>query len=306
MNRHEYMHLLAERDALQRMIADTPVEEAIDRLSLESRLAVIDEQIAQAVVNEREPARARLTFRGRPVIGSHGIFADFGMKAVSSFTEAVTTIAASLEVQLAAVGRIPNREQNQLLITSTAVGSFGFDLEEYRRGQLPLVEQSAVERALELTQSLLQGTIEENDELLADAAAELDRRALERVRDFIKTLADNDAVCALSFRNHLFRFRDVDQVRRSFERLSHENLTEEEVTLEVQFLGALPHRRSFEFRLLGSEEILFGKISAGVEQLDAINDHRHQTVRARMMVTRVGNGRPRYSLLAMPDWDGAA
>ncbi len=306
MNRSEYLHLLGERVALQRMIASTPAEEALDRLSMETRLAVVNEQIDRAGVAEREPARARLTFRGRPVIGSYGIFADFGMKAVNSFTEAVTAIAASLTAPLAAMGPIPNREQNQLLITDTAIGSFGFELEECRSGRLPLAEQSAVELALERTRSLLQGTIEANDELLADSAAELDRRALDRVRDFIKTLADNDAVCALSFGDQIFRFNDVSQVRRSFERISQENLTEEDVTLDVQFLGALPHRRTFEFRLPGNDEVLFGKISPVVEHLDAINDHRHQTVRARLMVTRVGSGRPRYLLLTLPEWNQPA
>ncbi len=34
------------------------------------------------------------------------------------------------------MGPIPNRDQNQLLITNTAVGSFGFELEEYCAEQL--------------------------------------------------------------------------------------------------------------------------------------------------------------------------
>jgi hypothetical protein len=37
---------------------------------------------------------------------------------------------ASLAAPLAAMGRIPNRDQHQLLITSTALGSFGFELDE--------------------------------------------------------------------------------------------------------------------------------------------------------------------------------
>ena len=130
-------------------------------------------------------ARAKLTFDGVPVIRSHGIFADFGMKAVSSFTDAVASIAASLTTPLAAMGRIPNRDQNQLLITSTAVGSFGFELEEHSAEQLVLGLENAspVAIALERTQALLQSTLGDDD-ALADIASETDPRALDKVRNF--------------------------------------------------------------------------------------------------------------------------
>ena len=59
------------------------------------------------------------------MVGGYGIFADFGTKIVGALNEAVTSVAASLSGGLAAKGPIPNREKNQLLITSTAVGSFG-------------------------------------------------------------------------------------------------------------------------------------------------------------------------------------
>lgn len=143
MNRGEYLQLLGEKTAVERMIAETPEEGAIDRASLSARLENVEEALAQAKPDEREPARVRLTFKGRPVIGSHGIFAEFGMKAVNGFAESVTAMAASLIAPLAAMGPIPNRGQHQLLITNTALGSFGFELEEHRTGQLTLGDGSA-------------------------------------------------------------------------------------------------------------------------------------------------------------------
>ncbi|MDG4560912.1 MAG: hypothetical protein P9E88_06430 [Candidatus Competibacter sp.] len=302
MNRQDALHLLGERSALQRMIADTPEEEVLDRGSLIARLEEVEYQIAQAQIDEREPARARLTFKGRPVIDSHGIFADFGMKAVNSFTEAVAAVAASLTAPLAAMGPIPNREQNQLLITSTALGSFGFELEEYRLGQLTLDDQSTVELALERTQNLLQGSTDPDDELLADSAAELDQRALDKVRAFINTLAENDATCTLQFRNRAFRFTDSGQVRRSLQRISQDNLHEEEQILKGEFQGVLPKRRTFEFKLQETDEVIAGKIGPAIATADEFNAHLYQTVSVRLMVTRVGNGQPRYLLLEMPDW----
>ena len=185
MNRSDRQHLVAERTFLEARLAELPPTARLTRMSVNTQLKVLTQKLAE-VENEREPARARLTFNGRPVIGTHGIFADFGMKAVNGFTETVAIIAASLtsEGPLAQMGPIPNREQNQLLITGSAIGSFGFELEEYR-GQPTLEGFSPVAQALERTQNLLKGTLG-TDEELADSASETDLRALDKMRSFLK------------------------------------------------------------------------------------------------------------------------
>jgi len=302
MIRHDFVQLLGERTALQRMIENTPIDDVLDRGSLTARLEEIEFQISEAKVIEREPARARITFNGRPVVGSYGIFADFGTKIVGAFNEAVTSVAASLSGGLAAKGPIPNKEQNQLLITNTALGSFGFDLEEYRSGQTMTDEKSVLDLAIERTQRLLQGTIDTDDELLADTASELDQRALDKVRAFISTLAENEAVCALQYRNQFFRFNDVGQVRRSLERIGRDNLREDEQTFSGEFQGVLPRRRTFEFKIAGTDQVIVGKVAPVIEDVDLINNHLHKQVEIRTMVTRVGGGHPRYLLLGLPQW----
>lgn len=117
-------YLQSEKTTLERMLDETPEDDVLDRASLESRLADLARTIDEHA-HRVAPARVRLTFKGRPVVGTHGIFADFGSKAVNSFTDSVTALAASLSAPLAAMGPIPNRDQHQLLITSTALGSFG-------------------------------------------------------------------------------------------------------------------------------------------------------------------------------------
>ena len=67
MNRNDLMHLMAERAALTRMIAETPEEDVIDRASLSIRLEKVERQIKANPLPEREPARAVLTFKGKPV-----------------------------------------------------------------------------------------------------------------------------------------------------------------------------------------------------------------------------------------------
>lgn len=303
MTRQDFVQLLGERTALQRMIESTPAEDVLDRGSLTARLEEIEYRIAKAKVDESEPARVRITFNGRPVVGSYGIFADFGTKIIGAFNEAVTSVSASLSGGLAAKGPIPNKEQHQLLITNTALGSFGFELEEYRTGQLPIDDKTTLALAIERTQSLLQGSIDTDDELLADTASELDQRALDKIRAFIVTLAENEAVCALQYRNQVFRFTDVGQVRRSLERLSKDNLHEDEQFLKGEFQGVLPNRRTFEFKISGSDQIINGKVTPAIEDVDLINKHLHQQVEIRTMVTQVGEGRPRYLLLDLPHWN---
>ncbi|HBN9538654.1 hypothetical protein ACEOSV_29885 [Pseudomonas aeruginosa] len=301
MNSEDRQHLLAERTFLKRMLAETPPTARLTRMSEEARLRKVEAQLAALPTDERTPARARLTFDGVPVIRSHGIFADFGMKAVSSFTDAVASVAASLSAPLAAMGPIPNRDQNQLLITNTAVGSFGFELEEYRAEQLALNDESPVATALERTQALLQSTLGD-DEVLADIASETDPRALDKVRAFLKVLADNSAVCALQYGGRGVRFTDVGQVSRSLARLEADNLHESEEQLRGEFVGVLPNSRSFEFKLASDGQIIRGKVSPRLQNVDDINGHLHQTVQIEVTRTQVGNGRPRYLLTQMPQW----
>lgn len=301
MNRQERMHLLSERTALQRMISETPAEELIDLRSLNTRLEIVNQQLAAAPEDTRQPARARLTFRGRPVVGSYGIFAEFGMEATKAFTDAVAAVAASFSAPLQAMGPIPNRSQNQLLITSTATGSFGFELEEHGPEQLTLEDDAVLPSALEQMRQLLEGSTGSDDEL-ADAASELDPRAVSAVRSFLDKLVTNEAVCAVETNEGRFAFSDVGQVRTAVSRLATENLVEEEISMTGAFQGALPKRRTFEFVRADDGEVLAGKIAPSIRNPEAINAHLNQRIEIQLVRTRVGAGRPRYLLKELPQW----
>ena len=302
MNLQEYKRLLAERVSLQRLLEEIPVEDVLDRSSLQSRLEIVEQELEQVTPPTREPARARLTFRGRPVVGQHGIFAEFGAKATSAFSEAVAKIAAGLSGNLAPMGPIPNRDESRLLITGTAIGSFGFELEEAPLGnQLNFGEDTIAGQALELTQNLLKSTVGSDDDL-ADSAVATDPRAVAAIRSFLELLANNEAVCALNVNDKLFQFKDVGEVRRGVERLSQDNLHEEETQLTGEFQGVLPKARSFEFKIAASQEVVRGKVSPTIRSPDNINNHLHQSLTIDVLATRVGTGKPRYVLLKLPEW----
>jgi hypothetical protein len=296
------LHLLSERTALRRMIEKKPIEDVIDRGSLTSRLGEIEYQISKINPNEKVPLKVRITFGGPPVVGNEGIFADFGTKVLSHFNDAIVAVATSMTGGLAAKGPIPNKSQNQFIITSTAMGSFGFELEEYRTEPLLLTEQSTLGLALKKTQALLQCAVELDDEKLADAVAEINPRALDKIRNFMATLAENDAVCTLQYCDHFFKFKDTIQVRHSLARISQENIQENEQIIKGMFTGVLPSRRTFEFKVNGSEQIIVGKISIHIQNIENINHHLFEMIDIQTVVTQVGKSPPRYSLTALPAW----
>lgn len=304
MNLTEYQHLQAEHTFLTRQLAEIPAEAVLTRKSDEARLRSVESRLAETKAPIPAPARARLTFRGRPVVGHHGVFAEFGTRATSCFTDAVNKVAAALAGPLSATGPIPNRDQSQLLITNTAAGSFGFELEEHCPIRPLRDDASPATQALDLTRNLLQSTLGSDDEL-ADFVSATDPRAVEAVRTFVEVLATNEAVCALECGGRTFRFEDVGQVRKSLLRLSRENLRGVAVELHGEFEGVLPASRTFEFRLSDGGNIIRGKVGSAIMEPNELNDHLHQATTITVNEMRVGAGKPRYELTEPPAWNGS-
>lgn len=296
MNIQERNHLLAEKTSLERMLATLPESSVIDRMSLEARKAKVEEALAAAPTPAREPVHALLTFRGKPIVGSHGMFAEFGAKAVNAFTDAVAAIGVSQTMALGTRGALPNREEYQLLITGTAVGSFGFELEEAPRGETLFPELSLVDHAIEQTLRIMEASVGTDDEL-TEAIADANPRAIEALRTFFQTLADQEAICALEFKEEVFRFADVGQVRRSEGRLRQDNIHEEEKSLFGYFLGVLPHRRTFEFQVKDTQDIIAGKVGPPIEDAGSINHVLGRPLTIQVHTKRAGTGRPKYTLL---------
>lgn len=298
MNRADLDRLKAERAEVQRMLADIPEEQVIDRGSLQYRLDELEESIAAAGVIPA-PAKAVITFRGKPVIGAHGIFYDFGTKAVSHFADAVAKLAVPADKALGERGVIPGK--SRLLITNAAVGSFGFELEEEPTNGLSGDEPSPTAMAMKQVAEILEGARRSDDELAA-SIADAQPRAVSSVRDFLTLLANNEAVSSVSVGDRVVRFSHIAEVRQSLERLDVGNVREETRPFQGRFLGFLPHRRTFEFLPDGQEDPIVGKVSQGIEGVESINAHLGQATSVQLKVTRVGEGRPSYALAEVPKW----
>lgn len=301
MTRNEQLQLVAEQKELKLILLHIPTDAVLDRMGLEERLKEIEGQIGAQPMLAPEPARARVTFRGKPVVGSHGIFAEFGAEVMKSFTEVVTAMAAShASGPLKPKGPIPGREEHQLLITNTVPGSFGFEVEEYQEALLPEGEESSVAVALEKTQAILEKTRDSDDEELADVLSETDTRTLNAVRTFLKVVVEAEASCGLEFGDRMVRFSDPGDVQRGMQRLGDQNVKEKAIELTGKVLGVLPQHRTFEFRVEGQERAFMGKVGPDIENAEKLNEVLTQRVIIKVMETRVGSGRPRYVLIEQP------
>jgi len=86
-------------------------------------------------------------------------------------------------------------------------------------------------------------------------------------------------------------------------RLGKDNLREQETTLHGEFQGVLPKARRFEFQLSADAEVVRGKIGPAITDPDVINQYLHRPTTIFVMARQVGNGKPRYVLLALPSWE---
>lgn len=301
MNYEEYISISSEIKELGLLLAEIPEENVIERMGLQSRLKSAQSAIA-GITEYQLTHKARLTFRGKPVFGSHGIAADFATKAAGAFTDAVAAIAAGLAEDMRYMGPIPDKQKNQLLITGTAIGSFGFEFElpQDPRGKL-FPEASNAENALDKVQELFRLASEGNDDEIAELVAEIHPRAVKKAADFLDYISQQEAWCGLEFKDRTFRFQDIFQLKASAERLREDNIHVREESYIGELQGVLPLSRNFEFKPSDQQQVIKGKVGHDIEDADVLNrDFLHKSVSIQLQVIQVGQGRPRYTLQSLP------
>ena len=297
--RSPYLSLAAEIRELEELLAAIPEENVIERMSLQARLQTARELMAE-LPKAKEAPKARLTFRGKPVVGGHGISADFGAKAAGAFAEAFAVVAAGLNESLQSLGPIPNRDRNQLLITGTAIGSFGFEFELPAQPETLFPELEKTEEAMNKIESLLRLAAEGSDDDIAEVIEEIHPRAVKKVYEFLDLLVQQQAWCGLQFGDRSFLYADYEQLKKSSVRLKDENIQETEESHRGELQGVLPGGRVFEFKLLESEGLIRGKIDLSIEKPDILNrEWLHKPITIKLNVMQVGQGRKRYTLMSL-------
>ena len=293
----QYQFLRADLAELNNLLSMTPESAVIDRMSLEYRKSQVEAELEANPPPFRWPATAHLSFNGKPVVDRYGIYADFAGVAMDAFAKAVTSLAASQNASLGKRGVIPRQDEYRMLVTGTSHGSFGFEIEESVAPQGRFRgEESAVELAIGQAKGILESLVSD-EEVIAEAVADTDERALSDLRDFLKVMADGEAICSLSFKNAIFRFRDVGQVARGLASLGQDNLHEGEETLFGHFLGFLPKSRRAEFVENESGVVISCRVNPALENAESINKILDQDVNVRVRTRQVGNSRPHYTVM---------
>ena len=286
---------------IQEILQGIPEDDMIERFVFEQRLETAYAQLSEAESAEAAPESLMLTFRGSPVDGSKGIYADFGGKAASSFSEAYSAIMAALNSKLQYMGPIPDRGKHPLKIVGTAVGSFGFEME------LPVDEDlfagySGSDHAIDIFKSLLKVSSAGTDDEIAEIVQEIHPRAVRKVADFLQTLRENEAWCGIEFRDDFFRYKNIDELSKSEGRLREENIIERFDEIVGEFQGFLPQSRSFEFLTSEDRSVIRGKIDKSISDPYVLNrEWLHKSLRAKFTIVQVGQGRPRYTLSSIDD-----
>lgn len=292
-----YQTLSSEKKELEGILKEIPAEDVIERASFEARLARVDRELSSL----EPPARvkkAALTFRGAPVIGSRAISADFTAKVTSLFNDAVAAIAAGLQDNLKYMGKIPHKKDNQLFITGTAVGSFGFEFEVPANDSDDdlFPESSPAAEALDRLLKVFEITASGDDEELAEVVDEIHPRAVKKIAEMLDYTAKERAWCGLSFSGRSFRFRDHQQLEQAAACVREDNIKESKDVVEGVFIGVLPRSRHFEFKALDGRRDIRGRISAEIESPEQLNEQLNKEVKVTFDVVQVGQGRPKYTL----------
>ena len=296
MNRAEYLWYSSEITTLEELLRDIPEENVIERMGFESRLKEARAAIEGVTVPVSQ--RLKLTFRGQPVIGeTYGIYADFAGQALNKFTDAVAAIVASLKDKLSGSrGRIPEKQQNQLLVVGPAIGSFGFELELPASAENRLFEDLHVSgESVKKIQAIFKAITEGDDEDLSEFIDEIRPRAIGKVYEFLDYQIQNGAWCGLDYDGHVFRFQNEGQLKESARRLAKDNITEKEVSFTGTLIGVMPSTRQFELEI-SIENIIKGKTYLSLEDGKALLGYAMKPVKITLNERRVGEGNPRYVL----------
>lgn len=260
----EQQHLEAELATVQALLEERSEEvDPIGWAHFSARVRELEDRLTALEQAPETTASVAVFFGGRPVVGSRGIEAEFGGKALEEFENAVSTQLAAIQGAVGARGPIPQRARGQLLLTDVTRGSFGFLFEEAENSLVETPLKSALDDVVELIQQ-----VASPDEEIFEGASELvDPRVLGSMRSFLKLVDDAGATLRIVEGD-----RDVSLPRQSIE-IARKRVDELEIhdepTLERGVLYLLPDSRRFELHR-ADDSVLRGTLSS--EAAEALID----------------------------------
>ena len=216
----DYVFYASDINRLEEMLSRFSEDEelVVERMGLESRLKRAKARIA-GVERPPAPKKASIVFHGAPVCRDGGLAADFGIAALSAFTDAVTTMAAGCDGRLDAAGPVPRRAETRPVIMGFHAAPICLVELEIQRDAPPEAARLS-EQALHAILELFRLSADGSDAALAAYAASLHPRAVRQTAEFLALLPRSGAWCGLHFLDRQFHYADAAQQENSAHRLA--------------------------------------------------------------------------------------
>lgn len=273
----------------------------------DARRESLEESLKDAVAAPQIPRTVLFFAGGDATVGSTGIDAQFVSDILKPFQEMVKSQFVSL--RHGQVGqRGPRKSENEarLLLTGLPRGSFGLELSQ------PFQEDWVTANEVSDTLVTLSKAIEaagESDEEFANAVDDISPRVLPRLKEFFEIahkyktslkVESGDLRCELS----------AERIQRAFERASSTFSETYDIELTGIFRGATLDSWRFDFKPVGEDGQISGRISSDMseEAAVAMNRKTNQRMVAKLSRTVIhtpsGAIRTKYELNDLQDADG--
>ena len=297
--------IVAELSSVEELLQSLPEEDALGRMSLDSRRQKLLEQLEYLGEQRSTLAATGLFFGGKPVIGSRGIQAEFASKVLDDYRDSVVNMWAATTGEVAPRGPVPDQDAARLHVTELLHGSVGFLIEEIDLKALPLFP-SPLKNAAEAIDNLIVSVAKQSDDDFEKELDQLHPRVFRAVERLIKDLHQAEATIRVvdEARDETLTSQDVD---RAYVRLEATNIEEEQFTEDGLLIGLLPYGERFEFRR-ESGQLITGKVSPSLSEIylkrlteeQAINKWWKVTI-ARREIRRFGRSTEKFLLLDLQE-----
>lgn len=303
----ERQYLQANLSQVQALLADcTQDEDPIGHHQysqlveeLKTKLIAMPNVIAQA------PAGVALFFGGRPVVGSQGIHADFGSRALDSFQKIVSQrFAAEERGPLATRGRVPLKDNTHLLITDVVRGSFGFVLQAAAPDDASQAADTSLKAVVDKVASTISRVAAQDDMLFDEAASEIDERQKSSLSEFFKLLDTEGATMRLVEGERDFEL-DSASVQRARRRVEQLHIVDRTQEYSGQVVGWTDYSAKFELRRHDTREVIQGGVMADalervtMEGLEPYHKHVRANMKVREVTARNRAVKTVYTLLSL-------
>jgi len=256
LSKLEVQALKADLASVQSLLdMRTKAEDPVGYLQFQRRKAMLEESIASIQMSCSSTSSVALLFGGAPAVGSRGVNADFGAKAIGNFQDIVALRYAIEDGPLAPTGPIPGRARAQLMVTDVVRGSFGFVLEE----QVSELFETQLRPCLDAVLDLIQRTAASDEEDFNGCIDDIDPRLVGALRSFFRHLDDSGATLRLVGEAREFKLSCAD-IRRGKERSEALEIMESELGASGK-LYIFPEARRFELVRENKEPALHGRIA---------------------------------------------